>query len=330
MCCIVTHRVAFHARPSKTVSVGKSHRIPLENVMLNEGGAFNGSTGVFTVPVTGTYFLIATTGDGGKSDDDSGDMLLMRYRRVICKNGVNVCTPSGRKSSSKYQDGRFYLQLQNPEEGGEYSCILPSTDPATSCLPDGSPLEAAIVVDEIQVRLTLLEAENNDLKAENTDMKAAVKDLKAENTDLKAENTDMKAAVKDIKTENTDIKAAVKDIKTLVNNNTATLVNYGHPVIPDTVMLNEGGAYSGTTGRFTVPYTGTYFLIATAANVHGHMNMMADNQWLCYADMVNLPVMGGIHGELGSGAILIMHDDGDEDDGPTYLFAPLEHYLQHS
>nr|KAG5689868.1 hypothetical protein BaRGS_002379 [Batillaria attramentaria] len=129
-------------------------------------------------------------------------------------------TPSGRQSSSKYQDGRFYLQLPNPVEGGEYSCILPSTDPATSCLPDGSLLEAALVVDEMQVRLTLLEAENKDLKAENTDMKAAVKDLKAENTDmnaavkdLKAENTDTKAAVKDLKAENTDMNAAVKDLK---------------------------------------------------------------------------------------------------------------------
>nr|KAG5708210.1 hypothetical protein BaRGS_021144 [Batillaria attramentaria] len=163
----------------------------------------------------------------------------------------NQSTPTGRQSSSKYQDGRFYLQLPNPVEGGEYSCILPSTDPATSCLPDGSLLEAALVVDEIKIRLTLLEAENTerkaavkdlkaentDLKAENTDMKAAVKDLKAEKADmkaavkdLKAKNTDMKAAVKDLKAENTDLKAentdmkaAVKDLKTLVNINTATL-----------------------------------------------------------------------------------------------------------
>nr|KAG5689857.1 hypothetical protein BaRGS_002368 [Batillaria attramentaria] len=174
-------------------------------------------------------------------------------------------TPSGRQSSSKYQDGRFYLQLPNPVEGGEYSCILPSTDPATSCLPDGSLLEAALVVDEMQVRLTLLEAENKDLKAKNTDMKAAVKDLKAENTDmiaavkdlkaentdmkaentdmkaavrdLKAETTDMKAAVNDLKAENTDTKAAVRDVRTLVNRKTATLVAF-------TATLRGGGRVS--------------------------------------------------------------------------------------
>nr|KAG5708205.1 hypothetical protein BaRGS_021139 [Batillaria attramentaria] len=192
---------------------------------------------------------------------------------------IRMITPTGRQSSSKYQDGRFYLQLPNPVEGGEYSCILPSTDPATSCLPDGSPLEAALVVDEIKIRLTLLEAENTerkaavkDLKAENTDLKAENTDLKAENTDmkaavkdLKAENTDMKAAVKDLKAENTDLKAentdmkaAVKDLKTLVNINTATLetaskrvsfharlqshqqVREPNPVIMKTVLNNEG------------------------------------------------------------------------------------------
>nr|KAG5689859.1 hypothetical protein BaRGS_002370 [Batillaria attramentaria] len=190
-------------------------------------------------------------------------------------------TPSGRQSSSKYQDGRFYLQLPNPVEGGEYSCILPSTDPATSCLPDGSLLEAALVVDEMQVRLTLLEAENKDLKAENTDMKAAVKDLKAENTDMnaavkdikaentdmKAETTDMKAAVKDLKAENTDMKAAVRDVRTLVNRKTATLVAFtatlrgGGPVTIgryspikfDNVVTNIGNAYNSHTGVFTAP-----------------------------------------------------------------------------
>nr|KAG5688905.1 hypothetical protein BaRGS_009746 [Batillaria attramentaria] len=150
------------------------------------------------------------------------------------------------------------------------------------------------MVDEIQVRLTLLEAENTDmkaavkyLKAENKDLKAETKDLKIENTDMKTENTDMKAAVKDLKAENTDIKAAVKDlkaentdlkaavkdIKTLVTNNTSTLGPLTHRVafharpsksvhvgtpdrIPlENVMLNEGGAFNGSTGVFTVPVT---------------------------------------------------------------------------
>nr|KAG5688911.1 hypothetical protein BaRGS_009752 [Batillaria attramentaria] len=240
-----------------------------DTVLLNEGGAYSGTTGRFTVPYTGTYFLIATAADASSSSGDYGDMRMMADNQMLChvygqyvvnlpvmagihgelgsgailimhddgdeddgvqgltwndnvgadlrtcvgeqfqfewrytldntemelsKNWTAV-TPSGRKSSSKYQDGRFYLQLPNPVEGGEYSCILPSTDPATSCLPDGSLLETALVVDETNVRLTLLEAEN-------TVMKAAVKDLKAENKDLKAEN---------------------KDIKTLVSNNTAAL-----------------------------------------------------------------------------------------------------------
>nr|KAG5688908.1 hypothetical protein BaRGS_009749 [Batillaria attramentaria] len=227
----------FHARLQSSQHVSVPHHVILGRVLLNEGDAYNGTSGVFTAPYNGTYFLIATTADGSRSPNNTADFAMMvddnefewsytldNTEMEVNKNWTAVSlffqTPYGRKSSSKYQDGRFYLQLPNPVEGGEYSCILPSTDPATSCLPDGSLLEAAIVVDEIQVRLTLLEAENKALKAENTDMKAAVKDIKAENTDMKAavkdikaENTDMKAAVKDIKAENTDMKAAVKDIK---------------------------------------------------------------------------------------------------------------------
>ncbi|KAK7471458.1 hypothetical protein BaRGS_00035894, partial [Batillaria attramentaria] len=75
-------------------------------------------------------------------------------------------TPSGDTKSTSYDHGQFYLQLPNPVEGGNYTCALPSTYAATSCLPAGSPLsrEAALLVDETKARLTLLEAENTDLK----------------------------------------------------------------------------------------------------------------------------------------------------------------------
>nr|KAG5688904.1 hypothetical protein BaRGS_009745 [Batillaria attramentaria] len=204
-------------------------------------------------------------------------------------------TPSGRQSSSKYQDGRFYLQLPNPVEGGEYSCILPSTDPATSCLPDGSLLEAALVVDEIKARLTLLEAENTDLKAENKDLKTLVNSLDTKSETLVDGLRNETKSLESSMNQKTDaLERKLDNVAVTLTRRVAFHARLSKhqrleketPVILDNVVLNEGGAYNGTSGSFTVPYNGTYFLIVTTSDYSGSggvsdIGMVADNLGLC-------------------------------------------------
>ena len=65
--------------------------------------------------------------------------------------------------SSRAKSGHFYLTLPNPVQGGSYTCMMPDT--YESCQK-----EATFGVDEVEVRTTLLEAENRELKADNREL----------------------------------------------------------------------------------------------------------------------------------------------------------------
>lgn len=66
----------------------------------------------------------------------------------------------------------------------------------------------------------------------------------------------------------TEVQSAVQDIvpvtkvafsATLSNGNTKTDISENDVVVFDKILLNEGGAYSNTSGKFTCPRDGPYF-----------------------------------------------------------------------
>jgi hypothetical protein len=78
-------------------------------------------------------------------------------------------TPEGNRLFSSSEDnGTFYLRLPNPPSGGNYTCRLSPFEPATSCLPQNSPLRdpegASIAVDEVKASFGILAAEMAEQK----------------------------------------------------------------------------------------------------------------------------------------------------------------------
>lgn len=112
-----------------------------------------------------------------------------------------------------------------------------------------------------------------------------------------------------IEAENTDLRKLVNDLnrfRVTVSRRIAfharpsgeRQVNVSNPVILGETVLNVGDAYSNTTGNFTVPYTVTYFIIATTAD--GAMSEMVDNIGLC-----------NVHSKTGRKLLRDQHLSGD-------------------
>ncbi|KAK7101881.1 uncharacterized protein [Littorina saxatilis] len=160
-------------------------------------------------------------------------------------------TPTGTEmASSNYENGSFHLLLDTPVKGGNYSCRLPPRSPSTLCLPGNDSLleEAAVEVDAVNARLTLLEAKEQELREQN-------RNLTAENHRLKDDILTLQNS------DGTSLMHVTFQAGLARNRN----VNTTGPLKFNVVMLNEGGAYNPTTGEFTAPINGSYFFILTTS-----------------------------------------------------------------
>ncbi|XP_076469665.1 uncharacterized protein LOC143299994 [Babylonia areolata] len=64
-----TETVSFHAQLSQNTAFGPGQPIVLPVVYNNNGDAFDNGTGIFSAPVTGTYFFVGTIGSFNRTHD---------------------------------------------------------------------------------------------------------------------------------------------------------------------------------------------------------------------------------------------------------------------
>ncbi|XP_070201448.1 uncharacterized protein [Littorina saxatilis] len=192
---------------------------------------------------------------------------------------VEWTTPSGQSvSSSQYKEGQFLLLLDNPVSGGSYTCRVPDSSASVACLHGNSTdVSSTVVVDDVKSRLTLLEAENQQLKG-------SVMELKAENGQLKEF---VKQGNQTIDSVSTRLRQHLHDERTkrvsfLATNLKDTTPSVGDVLIPTTVLNNQGNGYNPATGKFTAPYNGTYcFLSSLFGSGSGHhifVSLVVDNK----------------------------------------------------
>ena len=96
-------------------------------------------------------------------------------------------------NSTSYTDGQFVLQLGNPVVGGRFTCRVPPPSLPQACVRGG--LNASITVDKVEARISILEAKEDDLKAQNINLTHQLGDLKDENVNLTQQLGDLKQAV---------------------------------------------------------------------------------------------------------------------------------------
>ena len=141
---------------------------------------------------------------------------ISRYRSVnvkrIYKYHTDCCAQSpsgGRYNSSSYGDGQYHWLVPNPVEEGSYTCLIPSRYVHVLCLPPGTSQgpEATLAVDDLKVRVMLMEAqqrslqqdvtilqqENVQLKEDNQLLAQNVTVLQQKNVQLQGDNQQLKA-----------------------------------------------------------------------------------------------------------------------------------------
>ncbi|XP_076435385.1 uncharacterized protein LOC143275285 [Babylonia areolata] len=75
--------VHFHAKLTSSTVLSSGSTMKMTNVIDNQGGGYDSSTGRFTAPMDGNYFFIATT--GAYSGDNYATMLMMKEGTTVAQ-----------------------------------------------------------------------------------------------------------------------------------------------------------------------------------------------------------------------------------------------------
>ncbi|XP_070182558.1 uncharacterized protein [Littorina saxatilis] len=211
---------------------------------------------------------------------------------------VEWTTPSGQSvSSSQYKEGQFLLLLDNPVSGGSYTCHVPHSSASVACLHgNNTDVSSTVVVDDVKSRLTLLEAENQQLKG-------SVMELKAENGQLKDHlvkqenhtNVRINDVVNQTKDHINDVvnqtTARIDSVSSLLSQHLHdektkqvsfhatglkdTTPSNGDVLITTTVHNNQGNGFDLSTGKFTAPFNGTYCFMSSLFGNYGSGDSIA-------------------------------------------------------
>nr|QBA18384.1 VIgL family C1q-related protein 11 isoform 1 [Littorina littorea] len=213
---------------------------------------------------------------------------------------VEWTTPSGQSvSSSQYKEGQFLLLLDNPVSGGSYTCHVPHSSASVACLHgNNADTGSTVVVDDVKSRLTLLEAENQQLKRHLIEANAkidAVENKTTNRIDTVENITNNRMGNVENQTKNLSLQLTqhLHDEKTKRVSFHATNLKNVKPspnevLIPITVLNNQGNGYNSSTGKFTAPYTGTYCFTATmwgyGPSHYIQVNLMVDGKEELFVD----------------------------------------------
>jgi hypothetical protein len=102
--------------------------------------------------------------------------------------------------SSYYENGFFFLLLHAAVYTGQYTCRIPSRDLHQACLNTSSPDQgkAVVFVDKVEMQLSILMKENQQLKSQQASLGHENQNLAQENQKLAQENQRLNDRLQDI------------------------------------------------------------------------------------------------------------------------------------
>nr|QBA18389.1 VIgL family C1q-related protein 7 [Littorina littorea] len=201
-------------------------------------------------------------------------------------------TPEGEtRSSTYYEDNNFYLTLLSPVEGGNYTCLIPIHLLPDICANTSShgneTVSATVGVDDLRVRLSLIEAEQKTL---GDRLRESEETCASETIRLKEANTDLLKLLNETRImhdqEQETVYAEIQTLRNVTQNqqvlldnqkkqvaftvrfdsvNGATMnVGRSGTIMFDFEVTNRGNYFNMSTGIFTAPVAGTYFFVLGA------------------------------------------------------------------